>query len=261
MRDAWPAGVQDPGAGGAGEGVERGEIRSAIADQEPGASELLAEAEVGFRACTVRLPEGLAVTPPRCIWLAPCTMNPRTRNLFSSTVSTCKNSTARFPAAWACGNYRQAGLRAIPVCFMTSLVAAQRSQPVLCRRRLLTRPEASGVGLARPAGTPMTPPAGSAAARSRWAYTSTARPIPDESPDSTRCRTAISSNPAAADVEGGYPRLRGARRSSGLAARPAPASQRRNCRGFWPCSGFISVESGHIYLGGGISSCPRFPPK
>jgi hypothetical protein len=62
MRDAWPAGVQDPGAGGAGEGVERGEIRSAIADQEPGASELLAEAEVGFligwlTRCEIILPQ------------------------------------------------------------------------------------------------------------------------------------------------------------------------------------------------------------
>jgi hypothetical protein len=59
--------------------------------------------------CTVHSPLGLAVTPPRCIRRVPCSMNTRTYSLLSSAVSTCRKSTARIPAAWACRNCRQVG--------------------------------------------------------------------------------------------------------------------------------------------------------
>ena len=59
--------------------------------------------------CTVHSPLGLAVTPPRCIRRVPCSMNTRTYSLLGSAVSTCRKSTARIPAAWACRNCRQAG--------------------------------------------------------------------------------------------------------------------------------------------------------
>ena len=59
--------------------------------------------------CTVQSPVGCAVTPPRCIRRVPCSMNTSTYSLFSSTVSTCRKSTARIPAAWAVRNCRQAG--------------------------------------------------------------------------------------------------------------------------------------------------------
>jgi hypothetical protein len=48
--------------------------------------------------CTVHSPVGFAVTPPRCIRRVPCSMNTRTYSLFSSTVSTCRKSTAVDPA-------------------------------------------------------------------------------------------------------------------------------------------------------------------
>ena len=60
--------------------------------------------------CTVHSPVGCAVTPPRCIRRVPCPVNTRTYSLFSSTVSTCRKSTARIPAAWAARNWRQVGL-------------------------------------------------------------------------------------------------------------------------------------------------------
>jgi hypothetical protein len=59
--------------------------------------------------CTVHSPVGLAVTPPMCIRRVPCSMNTRTYSLLSSTVSTCRKSTATIPAAWACRNCRQPG--------------------------------------------------------------------------------------------------------------------------------------------------------
>ena len=62
-----------------------------------------------LRACTVHSPVGFAVTPPRCIRRVPCSMKTRTYSLFSSTVSTCRKSTARIPSAWARRNCRQVG--------------------------------------------------------------------------------------------------------------------------------------------------------
>ncbi len=63
-----------------------------------------------LRACsTVHSPVGFAVTPPRCIRRVPCSMKTRMYSLFSSTVSTCRKSTARISAAWACRNCRQVG--------------------------------------------------------------------------------------------------------------------------------------------------------
>jgi hypothetical protein len=59
--------------------------------------------------CTVHSPLGCAVTPPRCIRRVPCSMNTSTYMRFSSTVSTCRKSTARIPAAWACRNCRHVG--------------------------------------------------------------------------------------------------------------------------------------------------------
>ena len=59
--------------------------------------------------CTVHSPVGFAVTPPRCIRRLPCSMNTSTYSLFSSTVSTCRKSTARIPAVWACRNCRHVG--------------------------------------------------------------------------------------------------------------------------------------------------------
>ena len=49
------------------------------------------------------------MTPPRCIRRVPCSMNTSTYSRLSSTVSTCRKSTARIPAAWACRNCRQVG--------------------------------------------------------------------------------------------------------------------------------------------------------
>ena len=49
------------------------------------------------------------MTPPRCIRRVPCSMKTRMYSLFSSTVSTCRKSTARIPLAWACRNCRQVG--------------------------------------------------------------------------------------------------------------------------------------------------------
>jgi hypothetical protein len=49
--------------------------------------------------CTVHSPVGFAVTPPRCIRRVPCSMNTSTYMRFSSTVSTCRKSTATIPAA------------------------------------------------------------------------------------------------------------------------------------------------------------------
>ena len=59
--------------------------------------------------CTVHSPVGFAVTPPRCIRRVPCSINTRTYSLFSSTVSTCRKSTARIPAACAWRNCRHVG--------------------------------------------------------------------------------------------------------------------------------------------------------
>ena len=59
--------------------------------------------------CTVQSPVGCAVTPPRCIRRVLCSMNTSTYSRFSSTVSTCRKSTARIPAAWACRNCRHVG--------------------------------------------------------------------------------------------------------------------------------------------------------
>jgi hypothetical protein len=59
--------------------------------------------------CTVHSPVGLEVTPPRYIRRVPCSMNTRTYSRLRSTVSTCRKSTARIPAAWACRNCRQVG--------------------------------------------------------------------------------------------------------------------------------------------------------
>ena len=59
--------------------------------------------------CTVHSPVGLAVTPPRCIRRLPCSMNTRTYSLLSSTVSTCRKSTARILVAWTCRNCRHVG--------------------------------------------------------------------------------------------------------------------------------------------------------
>ena len=59
--------------------------------------------------CTVHSPVGLAVMPPRCIRRVPCSMNTSTYMRFSSTVSTCRKSTARIPVAWACRNCRHVG--------------------------------------------------------------------------------------------------------------------------------------------------------
>jgi hypothetical protein len=49
------------------------------------------------------------VTPPRCIRRVPCSMNTTTYMRFSSTVSTCRKSTARIPAACAARNCRHVG--------------------------------------------------------------------------------------------------------------------------------------------------------
>ena len=59
--------------------------------------------------CTVHSPVGLEVTPPRCIRRVPCSMNTKTYRRVSSTVSTCRKSTARIPAAWVCRNCRHVG--------------------------------------------------------------------------------------------------------------------------------------------------------
>ena len=59
--------------------------------------------------CTVHSPVGLAVTPPGCIRRVPCSMNTRTCSLFSVTVSACRKSAARIPAAWACRTCPQLG--------------------------------------------------------------------------------------------------------------------------------------------------------
>ena len=44
-----------------------------------------------------------------CIRRVPCSMNTSAYMRFSSTVSTCRKSTATIPAAWACRNCRQLG--------------------------------------------------------------------------------------------------------------------------------------------------------
>jgi hypothetical protein len=63
-----------------------------------------------LRACyTVHCPVGWGVTPPRCIRRVPCSMNTSTYSRFRSTVSTCRKSTARIPAARACRNCRHVG--------------------------------------------------------------------------------------------------------------------------------------------------------
>jgi hypothetical protein len=54
-------------------------------------------------------PSGLAVTPPSCIRRVPGSINTRTYGLLGSTVSTCRKSTAKIPAAWVCRNCRQVG--------------------------------------------------------------------------------------------------------------------------------------------------------
>ena len=59
--------------------------------------------------CTVHSPVGFAVTPPRCIRRVPCSINTRTYSLFSSTLSTCRKSTATITAACAWRNCRHVG--------------------------------------------------------------------------------------------------------------------------------------------------------
>jgi len=56
--------------------------------------------------CTVRSPVGWAVMPPRCIRRVPCSMSTSTCSLVSDTVSTCRKSAARIPAACARRNCR-----------------------------------------------------------------------------------------------------------------------------------------------------------
>jgi hypothetical protein len=67
-------GVQDSGAGGLEDDVERGsEVRSAVADREPNALEPLVAVRARLRACsTVQSPVVPAVTPPICIRRVPC---------------------------------------------------------------------------------------------------------------------------------------------------------------------------------------------
>ena len=60
-------------------------------------------------ARSTRRPAGFAVTPPTCIRRVPCSMNTSTYMRFSSTVSTCRKSTAMIPAPWARRNCRQLG--------------------------------------------------------------------------------------------------------------------------------------------------------
>ena len=59
--------------------------------------------------CTVCSPVGLEVTPPRCIRRLPCPVNTRTCSRLRNTVSACRKSTARIPAACASRNCRQVG--------------------------------------------------------------------------------------------------------------------------------------------------------
>jgi hypothetical protein len=93
------SGLQDPGAACLEDGVEdrvkfdpRSRIKNRIcSNRSP-------RARARLRACcTVHSPVRFAVTPPRCIRRVPCSMNTRTYSRFSSTVSTCKKSTARIP--------------------------------------------------------------------------------------------------------------------------------------------------------------------
>ena len=102
------SGAQDPGAGGLEDGVKddvkfdpRSRIRNLLSSNR--SSRLRARLRA---CCTAQSPAGCAVTPPRCIRRVPCSINTRTCSLLSSTVSTCRKSTATIPAAWACRNCR-----------------------------------------------------------------------------------------------------------------------------------------------------------
>ena len=95
------SGAHDRGAGGLEDSVEgAAQVRSAVADQEPELLEPPVQVMARLRACWVaHSPVGWAVTPPKCIWRLPCSMNTRTYSLFRNTVSTCRKSTARIPVA------------------------------------------------------------------------------------------------------------------------------------------------------------------
>jgi hypothetical protein len=96
-----PGGAQDRGAGGLEDGIEgRGEVRPAVTDEETEVPEPLAEVEgevAGLldRPVTSRMGADAADVHPA----VPCSMNTSTYSLVSATVSTCRKSTARIPAA------------------------------------------------------------------------------------------------------------------------------------------------------------------
>jgi len=112
---------QDPGAGGLEDGIERGgEVRATVAEQNLPrsrsrnlmSSNRRSRVRARLRACcTVHSPVGFEVTPPTCIRRVPCSMNTRTYSRLSSTVSACKKSAARIPAAWARRNCRAQAAR------------------------------------------------------------------------------------------------------------------------------------------------------
>jgi hypothetical protein len=98
-------GADQNAAGGLEYGVERGgEVRDAVADQEPELVEPLAEAE-GEVASLLHGPlSGRAGGDPAEVYLAGAVLDETwTYSLFSRTVSTCMKSVARIPAAWRTG--------------------------------------------------------------------------------------------------------------------------------------------------------------
>ena len=104
-------GLQDRGAGGLEDGVEQAvklEPRSRIRNRKSPDRSFRSRARLRA-CCTVHGPIGCEVTPPRDIRRVPCSMNTSTYSRLSSTVSTCRRSTARIPAARACRNCRHVG--------------------------------------------------------------------------------------------------------------------------------------------------------
>src|SRR5262249_53515304 len=102
--------AHDSGAGGLEDGIEgRGEIRVAVTDQKTEVPEPLADVE-GQVAGPLRRPVARRVggDAARCIRRVPCSTNTSTYSLVSATVSTCRESAAKIPAACACRNCRQA---------------------------------------------------------------------------------------------------------------------------------------------------------